>query len=109
MQANVSHVRKFIEFAAKQLGLPSLPQIKLVGSSANRYDAFGHSQGNLIVVRITDRHPIDIMRTIAHELIHYRQNILKMSKNDNFREDNANAMAGRVMRAFDIAHPEVFN
>ena len=105
---NIDHVKKFIQFAAKELKLPNLPQIKLVGSSENKYDAFGHSQGSRIVVRITDRHPIDIMRTIAHELIHYRDNILRIRNPDSVKEDRANLMAGRIMRKFDIAHPEVF-
>ena len=105
---NVEHVRKFIQFAAKELELPTLPYIRLVGSTENRYDAFGHSKGNVIVCRITDRHPIDIMRTLAHELIHYKQNILKMHKSTNFREDQANELAGRIMQKFDTTHPEVF-
>ena len=105
---NIDHVRKFIQFAGKELKLPTLPSIKLVGSSENRYDAFGHSVGSQIVCRITDRHPIDICRTLAHELIHYKQNILRISTNTNFREDQANLMAGRIMKKFDVAHPEVF-
>lgn len=108
MPVNVDHVRKFIHFAAKKLNLPSLPHIKLVGSSENRFDAFGHSKGSVIVCRITDRHPIDIMRTLAHEMIHYKQNILKIKASDDWREDNANLMAGRIMRDFDTTHPEVF-
>lgn len=105
---NVQHVQKFIQFAAKKLKLPSLPQIKLVGSQENKYDAFGHSVSNLIVVRISDRHPIDVMRSLCHELIHYRQNILGIKSSENTKEDQANLVAGRVMRAFDVSHPEVF-
>lgn len=108
LSANINHIRKFILFAAKELDLSSLPQIKLVGSSENRFSAFGHSIGSVIVCRITERHPIDIMRTLAHELIHYKQNILKRSIKMNSREDQANVLAGRIMRKFDIAHPEVF-
>jgi hypothetical protein len=85
-----------------------MPQIKLVGSQENKFSAFGHSQGNLIVVRVTQRHPIDICRTLAHEMMHFKQNLLKMSTNTNFREDNANMMAGRIMKKFDVTHPEVF-
>jgi hypothetical protein len=105
---NIEHIRLFIKFAAKELKLPTLPQIKLVGSSENRFDAFGHSTGALIVVRITDRHPIDIMRTIGHELIHYKQNVLKIRASENFKEDQANLMAGRIMRDFDTAFPAAF-
>jgi hypothetical protein len=105
---NIQHLNLFIRFAQKELKLSSMPQIKFVGSSENKYDAFGHSISKLIVVRITDRHPIDICRTIGHELIHYKQNILKIKMNNNKKEDQANVMAGRLMQKFDIAHPEVF-
>jgi hypothetical protein len=105
MQASVTHIKLFIKFAAKELGLRSYPIINLVGSSENKMDAFGHSQGNKITVRITDRHPIDIMRTIAHELMHYKQNITKKKIGN---EDQANEIAGRIMRKFDIKYPHVF-
>jgi hypothetical protein len=108
MQTNVQHIRQFIEFAGKELKLPQLPRIKLTGSQENRYDAFGHSKGSIIVVRITDRHPIDVMRTIAHEMLHYKQNVLGLRASENEREDQANVVAGRIMRKFDIAYPDVF-
>lgn len=105
---NVNHVRKFIQFAAKELKLPSMPQIKLVGSQENQYDAFGHSVSNLIVVRVTDRHPIDVMRTLAHEMLHYKETVLGIKSSENAKEDQANLVAGRIMRKFDVTHPEVF-
>ncbi len=105
---NIQHLKEFIQFAKKELKLPSLPQIKFVGTSENRYDAFGHSIGKLIVCRIVDRHPIDIMRTLAHELIHYKQNVLNMKLSLNKKEDQANLMAGRIMQKYDITHPRTF-
>jgi hypothetical protein len=105
---NIQHLRLFIKFAQKELKLPSMPIIKFVGSSENKYDSFGHSIGKLIVVRITDRHVIDICRTIAHELQHYKQNIIKMKSSSNKKEDQANVVAGKIMQKFDTSHPEVF-
>lgn len=107
MSKQLKHLNKFIDFAKKELKLPSLPNIHFAGSEENKKDAFGHSQGNDITIRINDRHPIDVMRTIAHELTHYHQN-LKKEKGEQFREDEANALAGRIMRKFDTSHPEVF-
>jgi len=105
VQVSINHLKLFIKFAAKELKLGTLPNISFVGNSEDKRDAFGHSIGNNIVVRITDRHPIDIMRTIAHELIHYKQNIQKKNIGN---EDQANLMAGRIMRKFDIKYPHVF-
>lgn len=105
MQVSLTHIKLFIKFAAKELGLRTLPNINFVGSSENRMSAFGHTRGNDISVRVTERHPIDIMRTIAHELIHSKQNQLNSKIGD---EDQANALAGRIMRKFDIKYPHVF-
>ncbi len=105
MQASLTHIKLFIKFAAKELGLRTLPEINFVGSSEDKKRAFGHNIGNSITVRITERHPIDIMRTIAHELIHCKQNITKTRIGD---EDHANALAGRIMRKFDVKYPHVF-
>ncbi len=105
MQASMTHIKLFLKFAAKELGLRSLPKINLVGSSEDKKSAFGHSMGNSVTVRITERHPIDVMRTLAHELIHFKQNTTKSKIGD---EDQANALAGRIMRKFDIKYPHVF-
>jgi len=112
MNSSVNDVKKFIHFAAKKLGLSSLPKINLVGSSENSKQAFGHflgtRQGTSISVRITDRHPIDVMRTIAHELIHYKQKISGVRSSEKMKEDEANALAGRIMREYDTSNPKVF-
>ena len=107
MSKQLKHLNMFINFAKKELGIPSLPTIHFAGSEQNSKRAFGHSQGDEITVRINDRHPGDIMRTIAHELTHFKQNLLK-SKGEQMREDEANALAGRLMRKFNTNHPEVF-
>jgi hypothetical protein len=110
--SSVSHVKSFINFAAKHLGLTTLPQINLVGSSENSKNAFGHflgdRKGTKITVRITGRHPIDVMRTIAHELIHYKQQISGVRMGERMKEDEANALAGRIMREYDTTYPGTF-
>lgn len=110
--SSIGHVKKFVNFAAKELSLNSLPKINFVGNSENKKDAFGHffgrRNGSTITIRITGRHPIDIMRTVAHELIHYKQRLLKSSSPDKIKEDEANALAGRIMRKFDSKYPHVF-
>ena len=104
MSVSRKHLDMFIKFAAKELKLDTLPKIHFVGNEENKYSAFGHAKDDEIFIRITDRHPIDIMRTIAHELVHFNQK----KGSEQSREDNANQMAGRIMRNFDISHPEVF-
>lgn len=105
--AQKNFINLFIKFAAKEIGLSTLPKIHLVGKEENKYNAFGHSKGREIFVRIADRHPGDIMRTIAHELIHFKQNIMR-KRGEQFKEDEANALAGRIMRKFNNTYPSVF-
>lgn len=100
-------LQDFIKFAARELHLTNLPNIHFVGATENRKAAFGHSIGNDIYIRITNRHPIDIMRTITHELIHFKQN-KQGKRGEQSREDEANALAGRVMRKFDTTYPNAF-
>ena len=107
MQGAIKELQNFVKFAAKELSLSKLPKIHFVGSTENSKSAFGHSVGSDIFIRVTDRHPIDIMRTIAHELIHVKQT--QMGKHgEQFKEDEANAIAGRIMRKYDTSYPSAF-
>jgi hypothetical protein len=111
--SSIKDIKDFIQFAAKQLGLKTLPRINFAGKEENKKNAFGHflgtRNGATITVRITNRHPIDVMRTIAHELIHFKQKMTGVRKSEQMKEDEANALAGRIMREYDITHPRVFN
>jgi len=105
--SSLNALNMFVKFAAKEINLSKLPKIHFVGNSENTKNAFGHSKGNEIWIRVTDRHPIDIMRTIAHELIHCKQTSMG-KRGEQYREDEANALAGRVMRKFDTTYPGAF-
>lgn len=107
MKSQLNILNNFVKFAATKLALSKLPKIHFVGSSENVKRAFGHSMGNEIWVRVTDRHPIDVMRTICHELIHFKQ-IQTGKTGERFKEDEANALAGRIMREYDITYPRAF-
>lgn len=105
-------IKHFIKFAANQLQLPNVPHIEFVGKEENAKNAFGHyvstPETDHIAVRVTERHPIDVMRTIAHELIHYKQKLSGSKAKEKMREDEANAIAGRVMREYDTTFPKSF-
>jgi hypothetical protein len=107
MSSQLNVFNMFVKFAAKEMNLSKLPKINFVGSKQNSKGAFGHSKGNEIWIRVTDRHPVDIMRTIAHELIHIKQTHLG-KRGEQFREDEANALAGRIMRKFSTTYPGAF-
>ena len=108
---------KFLQLCMKELDLPKLPKIKWItdGSHHKKFHSFGsfHNDDQVLYIEITDRHPIDIMRTTAHELVHYKQYLEKRIKHDSGEtgseiENEANAVAGIIMRHFDGANPKAF-
>ena len=102
-------IKHFISFAKKELGLNTVPPIQFVNYDLNPEKTFGvfKKKNSHIEVRVKDRNPVDIMRTIAHELTHYKQKISNKSGGQKL-EDDANAMAGRIMRNYDTKHGNVF-
>ena len=77
--------------------------------------AFGEiSKDNIIHLSIINRHPMDILRTLAHEFVHYKQHIekgldRKSSHAGSPTENQANAKAGEIMRKYGALHPELFD
>jgi hypothetical protein len=75
--------------------------------------AFGMmNTDGVIYVSIINRHPIDILRTLAHEYVHYKQSIkgiIMKSNPGSPAENQANAKAGEIMRKYGRLHPELFD
>ena len=70
------------------------------------------TRDNAIHLSVINRHPVDIMRTLAHEYVHYKQVMdgkqLK-SHAGSPSENEANAKAGEIMRKYGRLHPELFD
>ena len=106
-------VHTFLPFVKKELRIKELPKIKFVDDKkiAKRMSAFGQIKGNDIVISITDRHPIDILRTLAHELTHYRQHsrgVYGSGEAGSPTENEANRLAGTIVRKFGEKHSNLF-
>jgi len=77
--------------------------------------AFGEiSDKNIIHLSVINRHPVDILRTLAHEYVHYKQHTQKklsnrISKAGSPIENQANAKAGELIRKYANLHPELFD
>ena len=106
-------VKKFLPFAKEFLKLKNLPEIEFIEkpSFSKNIAAFGEIIGDRIVINIRNRHPMDILRTISHEMVHYKQHIigkygtgLAGSPNEN----EANKLAGTLVRKFGEKHPDLF-
>lgn len=110
--------RSFLPFVMKQLGLEKLPKIVLAKEikSGTGQPTFGRFVNNeqTIYLAIANRHPNDILRTLAHELTHFKQYIngeldSYSGKTGSPEENEANALAGIMMRHYNNQHPDSLN
>ena len=105
-------VKDFLPLAVEELGLTELPKIKPVWSLTSTFGAFSPEE-NCIYFAVGDRHPIDILRTLAHELVHAKQRQLNMldassGETGSNEENEANSVAGVIMRKYSDQFPNVF-
>ena len=112
-----SHYDHFVDFACEHLGIKDKPEINLVNSKkhAQEHKSFGGYYPGLkkINVNIAGRHPADVYRTLAHELVHHKQNIderLVDGAGDTGSdiENEANAQAAIIMRNYGKAVPSIY-
>ncbi len=66
-----------------------------------------------IELSVANRHQADVFRTLAHELVHYKQDIQnrltpESGKTGHTHENEANAAAAIIMRNFAQMRPEMF-
>ena len=108
-------VEKFVRYAAKFLKLKRLPQILLRGPEfSHSIHSFGHyvDDDKKIEVETTNRQIMDILRTVAHEMVHFRQHETQDVPDDAGEtgskfENEANALGGVIMRHWQNKHPEL--
>ena len=107
----------FVSFASKKLGIKSLPNVryKTEDDAYNSFAAYNPSN-NELSISTKNRHPMDVFRSVAHELVHHMQNergdlghdIAKEGETGSDIENEANSEAGKIMRWFAKANPDMF-
>lgn len=114
---NKDLVKEFMKHVMDELKLDSLPQIKLSDDSQEAITNKswgGYMPGEQSIRIVTaKRHPADIFRTLAHELVHYKQDITGRlnpgdGKTGSDIENEANSRAAIIMRNFAQAKPNLF-
>jgi hypothetical protein len=106
----------FLPFAIEKIGLDHVPRIKLVRDVGDdTQPTFGRfsTSDHTIELALQHRHPLDILRTLAHEMVHYRQDVEhqlndKSGDTGSPEENEANELAGIIMREFNKANPQFF-
>jgi len=113
-----SILHDFIRFAAEDLELKSLPKFEFAFDnkrSLSHKSFGGYAPGaEHITITVKNRHIMDVCRTLAHELVHYKQDLKKELEDDDAgatgspQENEANARAAVIMRNWGKRHPDLF-
>ena len=107
-------LQDFLPFVMQLLKLDKLPKIKIHKTiETGDQPSFGgyNPDDGTIQLALKDRHPADILRTLAHELIHFKQDqdgkLNDRSGMTGSNEENeANTKAGIIMRHFNKKFPK---
>jgi hypothetical protein len=112
-------LHEFVRFAAEDLKLESLPEFDFMFDTKRslEHKSFGgYAPGaEHITITVKNRHINDVLRTLAHEMVHYSQDLKNELDDDGAgatgspQENEANARAAVVMRNWGKKHPEYFN
>ena len=115
-ESDIRTIADFTNFTKEFLGINDGVQVKLAFERTPdlKTTAYYNSTG-FLVVYVKDRAIIDVCRSIAHELVHHKQNLdgkLKDAVIDGEDgspiENEANAVAGIIIRKYGRLHPEIY-
>ena len=106
-------VREVLPIIKHELKITKLPKIRLVNQiNDGKQPTFGRYQDDIDTLEVVkkNRHPVDVLRTLAHELTHYKQDIQghigpHSGETGSDIENQANAMAGVIMRHINKKYP----
>lgn len=112
-----SEVNKFVDWAAEILHINVIPRIIL--SYDHKQASQGHHTGQHIEgsdniwCYVKNRNLVDILRTVFHELVHWRQSELDMIKHgDSYPgsaiESMADMLAGKYIKIYGKKNKQIF-
>jgi Zn-dependent peptidase ImmA (M78 family) len=115
--SKVDALKQFVGWAIDRIGITEPPRVKFgtdVEQVRKRRTFGSTSGGGDIWVHIENRNTADIMRTLMHELVHHKQFEDGTAHSDmtedeeQYIEDEANALAGRLMREYGKQHADIY-
>jgi Zn-dependent peptidase ImmA (M78 family) len=112
-------IAEFVAYACNRIDLSEndLPEIIISENDgeARENKSFGgyNIKDETIRVILINRNLADVLRTLAHELVHHKQKIENKLDQDSGKtgsdcENEANSLAGVIMREFGKIRPEIF-
>jgi Zn-dependent peptidase ImmA (M78 family) len=112
LESRSKQLQSFTDFVKDYLDLDDLPKIIVINdpnySIMNKTFGSFDLENDVIKIQIANRHPLDVFRTLAHELVHYQQKKSgkEMSGDTGSEcENEANSVAGEIMRYFTKTIP----
>ena len=114
--SRIDSLKDFVKFCQRHLELTDLPKIDLTNDKS-KTTTYAHNDiaNDEIVVYMGNRSLGDVMRSLAHELVHYEQKQNGKLKHDGSDgvtgspiENEANAVAGVIMREYGQNNPHIF-
>ena len=117
-ESETGTIGEFVKFAIKNLGIQNPPRnlsLSYDTAKAKQMRSFGYfdPNSNKIWVYCGNRNMGDILRTLAHELVHRKQDedgriSYESGKTGSEIENEANAKAGVLLRDFGKQHEEIY-
>jgi cytidyltransferase-like protein len=117
-ESETATIGEFIKFAIKNLEIQKPPRnlsLSYDTNKAKEMRSFGYfsPNDNKIWVYCANRNMADILRTLAHELVHRKQDedgriSYESGKTGSDIENEANARAGVLLRDFGKQHEEIY-
>ena len=110
------YIAPFLKFCQQHLDLARMPRVTLVKKLSGMGDqptfAYYNMPENSVRVSYENRHIADVQRSLAHELVHARQNHLgqlgrNSGKTGSPQENEANSVAGEIMRMWAKQNPDL--
>jgi hypothetical protein len=105
-------IQDFVDFASEYLGLQQEPQIEFLDVREEGMTTASYCPADAkIKIYTTNRANFDICRSIAHEMVHQMQCENEEDVDGTTgspHEDEANALAGRIIRLYGERNPEFY-
>lgn len=114
----INLVNEFISYVKEDLGLVQTPKIEFSDDTdhVKEQSSFGYfsPDSNIVWVYTGDRNMADVFRTLAHELVHRKQDEdgkinYNSGETGSDIENEANAKAGILLRDFGKKHNDIYD
>ena len=105
----------FVDFVVTELGIENPPPIRVEVEPTSTYTTgYYNNKKEIVKVRGYQRQLADILRSIAHELVHHQQKEEGLIQKPHPQiggpiEDEANSMAGRLVKTYGKIFPEIYS